>query len=123
MRNHMAPKMKITFLVTLFSLIGLSSFSQEITRQDSGIESFVDEEYFIRIFSKEDLVSYEIWDLTRDKRRFSYVINAPKGSKVTNYIIINPTRLKEGDYMIKLIRQNDVKKIWFNLPKFKDRTK
>ena len=117
----MAPKFKL--LVLLIISFSLNSFAQKITQYDSGIETFVDEDLLIRVFSKEDLVSYEIWDLSRDKRRFSYVINAPKGSKVTNYIIINPTRLKEGDYMIKLIRHNDVKKIWFNLPKFKNRTK
>ena len=109
----------------IFILLVFCTFSQinaqEIINYDEGIETFVDEEKYIRIFSKEDLVSYELWDLSRDKRKLSQVIDAPKGSKVINYVIINPTRLKEGEYMIKLIRQNDVKKIWFSLAPFKER--
>ena len=111
--------MRFTLFLCLLS-VGIS-YAQNITNYDKGIETFVDEDYYIRIFSKENLVSYELWDITRDKRKLSQVIKAPKGSKVTNYVIINPVRLKEGEYMIKLIRQNDVKKVWFNLAKFKER--
>ena len=107
----------------LMALLAGFGHAQTITNYENGIETFVDEDYFIRIYSQEDLVSYELWDLTRDKRKLSQVINAPKGSKVTNYIILNPVRLKEGEYMIKLIRQNDVKKVWFSLPKFKERSR
>lgn len=108
-------------LVLLLTVVSINSFAQNITQHDDGLETFVDEDSYIRVFSKVDLVSYELWDLTRDKRKLSQVINAPKGSKVTNYIIINPRRLKEGEYMIKLIRQDDVKKVWFDLPRYKDR--
>lgn len=116
-----APDMRYT--VALFVVLFFSNFvaSQNIVNYDEGVETFVDEENFIRVISKQELVSYEIWDLSRDKRRLSHVIKAPKGSQLLNYVIINPVRLKEGDYMIKLITENDVKKVWFNLPEYKKR--
>jgi hypothetical protein len=113
--------MKKIILIPAFFLCSLHLFAQEITNYDQGIETFVDEELYIRVFSKEDMISYELWDLSRNKRKLSRVINDPVGSKTLNYVVINPVRLKEGEYMIKIIRKNDVKKIWFTLPKFKER--
>jgi hypothetical protein len=114
--------MKAFFVVLLLSFGFLTAYAQTITAHDEAIETFVDETNYIRIFSKIKLVSYELWDLSRDKRKLSQVINAPDGSKASHYVIINPRRLKEGDYMIKLIRPGDVQKVWFSLPKFKERS-
>jgi hypothetical protein len=115
--------MRNLLTILLLSLFCGIANSQHITEYDQGLETFVDEDNFIRVFSQENMVSYELWDLSRDKRKLSRVINAPAGSKSTNYLIINPVRLKEGEYMIKLIRELDVKKVWFNLPNPKERNK
>lgn len=113
--------MKKTLALFILVLLSIQLYSQKIINHDDGIETFIDEENFIRVFSEQDLLSYEIWDLTRDKRRLSHVIKAPKGSNLLNYVIINPVRLKEGEYMIKLIMEKAVKRIWFSLPEYKDR--
>jgi hypothetical protein len=114
--------MKTFCIVLLLSFASFTAFSQTITKHDEDLETFVDETNYIRIFSKIKLVSYELWDLSRDKRKLALVINALDGSKASHYVIINPRRLKEGDYMIKLIRPDDVQKVWFSLPKFKERS-
>jgi len=113
--------MKLVSVLFLVILSPFAAFAQTITDYNTGLETFVDEKNYIRIFSKEKMVSYELWDLSRDKRKLSQVINAPDGSKASHYIILNPRRLKEGEYLIKLIRPDDVKKVWFHLPKFKNR--